>query len=511
MVDLLLCEPTWSDHGDCNATENRINILRKLESIIWSLITCEGRSEARLWLCKTISCFSSITPQAQCEVFEKLLRSRPRKTGLAAQLLQMIFEKRPHKLCHIIAKNYYILETFFKGNPRRILQWFGTFAGVGESEHRKGARALSQFSFVNRDICWDELVWKGKHGYSPAVVATKPHYFLDLDVQRTMENFIENVPEFWSSDELMESVKDGEIFLMDSKFFIDCFIELMYDKDSKEIWEVIDNFLLLESFSSLCNHLLLILEESDLSTFLKLLGKFQTLRMETESIGHPSYWLEFLLCIHNDIASIDELLLLNAVINQGRQLLRLLRDEEHEEERRKIGELVLEINNTSGAYDAALVKECLKTKKVDSVKWLGFLSWVLQFRLLEECKTPDSWEALFIMNKINFRKSSSYDLIQTGQVLEESESSFDDGGYTKARRKNEKTRKRRRRHYGLDDDDRDDLVDVDISSSWQNVQPREGSWLLSTDNYSSSWTSVDLPEYMAKYCFSTWMKWLRSK
>ncbi|KNA07411.1 hypothetical protein SOVF_172120 [Spinacia oleracea] len=39
------------------------------------------------------------------------------------------------------------------------------------------------------------------------VVATKPHYFLDLDVQLTEKNFLENIPEFWSSEEFSESLK----------------------------------------------------------------------------------------------------------------------------------------------------------------------------------------------------------------------------------------------------------------------------------------------------------------
>lgn len=57
----------------------------------------------------------------------------------------------------------------------RILQWFSSFSGAVDVEHGKGAKALSQFAFVNRDICWEELEWKGKHGQLPAMVATKPH------------------------------------------------------------------------------------------------------------------------------------------------------------------------------------------------------------------------------------------------------------------------------------------------------------------------------------------------
>ena len=121
------------------------------------------------------------------------------------------------------------------GNPKRALQWFVNYSSGNGLELGKGAKALSQFAFKNRDICWEELEWKGKHGQSPAVVATKPHYFLDLDIQQTVENFLENVPEFWSSNEFTESVKDGDIFFIDRQFFVQYFIDLMYEEDAGDI------------------------------------------------------------------------------------------------------------------------------------------------------------------------------------------------------------------------------------------------------------------------------------
>ncbi|KAL5703379.1 hypothetical protein ACHQM5_028477 [Ranunculus cassubicifolius] len=500
-MELLLSEPTWNDEGDSEIENNGIDVLKKLESIIWSVVTSEGRSEARLWLCKTISCLSDVTPQVQCDVFMKLLRSRPRKISLAEQVIRMMFEKRLRKLAGIVAKRTYVLEDFFKGNPRRISQWFGHFASSGESDHKLGARALAQFAFVNRDICWEELEWRGKHGQSPAVVATKPHYFLDLDVQRTVENFLEYVPDFWSSNELAESVKDGELLLMDAKFFIDYFVDLMYEKDSEEVWEVVRDLILQEPFSSLCHRLLIILEEGDLCNFLNSLGKFHNPKIGPKCVGQTSYWLELLLYMHRGCAPLDELLLVNAIVNQGRQLLRLLRDEEHEEQRRKIEELVSEISITS------VVKGCLKMKGAESVKWLGLQSWVIQYRLSEECKTADSWEAIFIKSGIGFRKSGEHDLLYTDKLLEESE----DESSVRARRKKGKSGKKRKRYYGLDDCDMDEVVDVDTLCVWQSLQHGTRSWLLSTDNYCSSWNIVDLPEYMAKHCFSTWMNWLSSR
>jgi hypothetical protein len=37
------------------------------------------------------------------------------------------------------------------------MQWLGHFAVTGESTHRKGAKALFEFAFVNHDCCWKEF------------------------------------------------------------------------------------------------------------------------------------------------------------------------------------------------------------------------------------------------------------------------------------------------------------------------------------------------------------------
>ncbi|KAJ4968893.1 hypothetical protein NE237_015594 [Protea cynaroides] len=515
MVQLFLSEPLCNDNPISDAAKQRLSLLKKLESIVWKLIASSGRSEARVWLCNTISCISSISPHQQCNVFMKLLNFKQPKKALAAQLLQMIFEKRPQKAGQIITKKSYMVEKFFRGNPRRILQWFDNFSHSDESGHRKGSRALSQFAFVNRDICWEELEWKGKHGQSPAMVATKPHYFLDLDIQRTVENFLENVPEFWSSDELAESLKDGEILHIDTNFFVDCFIDLMYKEDSAEVWQLINKFLKEESFSVLCYHLLIILEERDLCAFLGLIGEILSRRIDCNEFAHPSFWLEIILSRCNGCIPIDDLLLLNAVINQGRQLIRLIQDEGEEEQKGKIKDLVFQICATSTITSlwASLMQEFLKMKKVEVIKWLGLQSWVLHYRLLEECKNPELCEALFMENGISFRRSDAYALLSPERFLEESGSDLECGGSSRVKRKKKaKTRQnKRRRDYSLDKDNDNEPVDFDSTRGRQGLHSRTGNWLLSTDGYSSSWNSVDLPEHLAKHCFSTWMKWVYCK
>lgn len=513
MVPLFLSEPNWDEEaGDNEAIHQIVSHLNKLGSVIWSVMTSGGRSEARLWLCNAVSTITTLSPHQQKEIFINLLTSKPTRKGLASQLLQLLFQKRPTKAGSILAKKSYLLEDFFQGNSKRVMQWFSHFGDGGGLEHKKGAKALSQFAFVNRDICWEELEWKGKHGQSPAIIATKPHYFLDLDVQGTMENFLANVPEFWTSSEFAESLKDGEILFLDTKFFVELFVDLMYKEELRDLWDVINEFLKEESFSTLCHHLLISLEEDEFRIFLELLRRYINPRMEPEHFGNPSYLLEFIIFKCGDSESFDELLLLNAVVNQRRQLLRLLHDEECQDEIEQVKDIVSKICKTStDAYTlTSIVKECAITKTIEAMKLLGLYSWLIYYRLSKECQTLGSWESLFLSNGISFHKSEKYSMLHREGSVEESESEADDKESIR-RRKKKKERKKRRRDFDHDDICDYGLLDFDTSDSRLGLQSGGGSWLLSIDDFSTSWTNVDLPEHLSNYCLSVWMKWLVSK
>ncbi|XP_076886098.1 uncharacterized protein LOC143535840 [Bidens hawaiensis] len=362
MVNLYLSEPNWNFDGGDESVEQRISLLNDLESKIRSLINSQSRSEARLWLCKDVSGISSLSRRQKRELSSTLLKTSSQKKDLAAQILPMIFEKQPKKAGSILAKKCDMLEDFFRGNTRRILLWFSSFSGTSDMEHRKGAKALSQFAFVNRDICWEELEWKGKHGQSPAMVATKPHYFLDLDVEQTVENFLVNMPEFWSSREFADTLKDGDILSLDMKFFINMFLRLMYKEDMDEIWETVNEFLMDESFTSLCSHLLIALNESELCVFLDLLKKFLDLNAKPKDPGDTCHYLEIILPRLNGLDSIDGLLLLNTVINRGRQLVQLLQEDEHREEKSQIKDIAQKICTLPENPNCLvpLIKQCSK-------------------------------------------------------------------------------------------------------------------------------------------------------
>ncbi|XP_047944351.1 uncharacterized protein LOC125190961 isoform X2 [Salvia hispanica] len=485
MLQLFLCQPAW-DHDTRNDeySKQRISLLDELEQSIWSFISSGSRSEARLWLCNTISSINSIRPRHQRDLFLSLLRSKPIKRNLASQLLQLIFQKQPQKVGPIIARKSCKLENFFKGNSRRILQWFSNFAGTSGSDHGQGAKALSQFAFVNRDICWEELEWKGKHGQSPAMVATKPHYFLDLDVLRTVDNFLEYVPEFWSSREFSESLKDGSILLIDTQYFVDLFTDLMYEEDLEEVWEVIDEFLMEQSFSFLCHHLLIILEEQDLCHFLDLVPKYLRQKSEIVGLGSASEWFEAILSKYSASTTIDQLLLLIAVTSQGRHLLRLVQEEGSEEQKQKIKDVVsqlCELSNHANDLEAIL-KEGLNSNPLVVIK----------------------------SNGIKFRQSDKYAMLHDDDFPEDG-SDYDRGSRVSLKRKKHRKHKRRHRNINPTEDYEDELVGHDILNNRLDLQSKVGDWLLSTDGYSSVWSSVDLPEHLSRHCFIVWLKWMFAK
>ncbi|XP_062073359.1 uncharacterized protein LOC133777686 [Humulus lupulus] len=513
MVHLFLTEPNWNDLGAYDSAKLRISLLSKLESVVQSFLMSKGRSEARLWLCKTISGISTIARCHQCEIFMDLLRSKPIKYSLASQLLEMIFDKMPQKAGSLISKKSYILKKFFEGHPTRISKWFSNFgASGGGIEHGKGAKALSQFAFINRDICWEELEWKGKHGQSPAVVATKPHYFLDLDVQRTVENFLENVPEFWSSSEFAESLKDGEILFIDRNFFRDYFIDMMYKEKSRDVWDAITEVLIEESFSYLCQYLLITLEEQDLYKFLELLRRYLHPRMEHKDFGNSSLMFEIILSKCSDFRSFDQILLLNALLTKRRELLRFLCDEGGEEAEAETKDIVSQICAIPdhGNSLAAVIKGCFKLNTVEALKWLVLQSWAFYCRLLEECQTVESWESFFLKNAISFRRLNSYALLNDDGLSEESASDLDHGVSKKSKHRR-KSRKRKRRKLDRDNKYDYEFLDFNTTKDGLDLQSNSGTFFLSTDEYSTSWSIVDLPEHLSQHCLSTWMRWILVK
>ena len=66
---------------------------------------------------------------------------------------------------------------------------------------------------------WDLLVWQGKHSQAPVAVAAKPNYFSELDMKQTIQNLLRHHSEFFSSDQMLHSLKSGDITALDRPYF----------------------------------------------------------------------------------------------------------------------------------------------------------------------------------------------------------------------------------------------------------------------------------------------------
>ncbi len=66
---------------------------------------------------------------------------------------------------------------------------------------------------------WDLLVWQGKHPQAPVAVAAKPYYFSELNIQQTMHNILKHHPEFFASEQMLDTVRSGNITVLDKDYF----------------------------------------------------------------------------------------------------------------------------------------------------------------------------------------------------------------------------------------------------------------------------------------------------
>ncbi|KAL8258940.1 hypothetical protein R6Q59_026893 [Mikania micrantha] len=212
-------------------------------------------------------------------------------------------------------------------------------------------------------------------------------------------------------------------------------------------------------------------------------------------------YLEVILPRLNGMDSMDELLLLNTVVNRRRQLVQLLQEDEHREEKTKIKDIVQKICSLPENPNSLvpLIKEYSKKKVINLIKLLGLQSWALHYFMSEGYWASEDWESLFNSNGIRFRHAGKHELLHDKRLIDDSDSD--------SRRKKKAKHRKKRRKSTRDDRYVDDFSDFDFEYNRMGFQSKESYWLLSTDGYSTSWSSVDLPEHLSKHCFSTWMKW----
>ena len=377
--------------------------------------------------------------------------------------------------------------------PKRILHWFDKFAGAGQSEHQQGARALANYAFRNRDVCWHLLAWEGKHAQAPATVAAKPHYFLELDVVDTILNFLEEEPEFWRSFELKDCLKDGEFLSIDVAYFSQHLVkELSGDKEySTETWRVVKDYLKEESFSVLCQQLLHAVTDDNLLKFLNNLGSElsyncdryrnrQRERLSSNADRKPRSFLEVLANAGLKWRGLEEVLFCNACMSHSRKLWRIFQEEEHEEDTIALKKLMDMRYDEEGRDYWALRLKSVSMGKTLACRYVALEGWVLFHRLCVDTVTISSLESLLVESSIKFQRCS----LPSEDV---------EAKHKKRKRKSGKhSRNKKQRKRDLSDSG------DDHETSWSNLEyaDKKGtlsdqySWRLSIDDFSLTWTKV---------------------
>lgn len=392
----------------------------------------------------------------------------------------------------------------FTGHPKRILYWFDRFAGAGQTEHLLGARALANFAFRNRDLCWHRLAWEGQHAHSPSTVAAKPHYFMELDVIHTVHNFLDHVPEFWRSKELRDSLKSEMFWSIDIPFFAEYLAKKLSraldsdTADAEEIWAAVRDYLRSEPFSILCQQLLHVVSDEKLLMFIndlssalsRLIRNYEKALTHntspekattTHNTGHGKArkrnWMEVMVFAAVQWDSLAEPIFCNACIQNGRRLLHLLQEEEHEEEANSLKRLVN--MNECAAGDEGKAHWALRDKisrmdKTDACKYVALEAWVLFYRLSSESTGADLFEGLLEESGIQYRHHSF-----TREDVNTRENK-------KKRSKKSRKHSRKKKHRRRESTDEED----DSRSDAELPKEEERGWLLSIDNYTLTWTKV---------------------
>lgn len=408
---------------------------------------------------------------------------------------------------------------FFSGEPKRALQWFQNFAGVGEIDHQLGARALARYVFMHREASWHELVWKRDRSQAPATVASKPHYFSELDVVETIDNFLDHVPAFWNSEELRDSLEDGQFIALDVDFFVE---ELLAKMDSDAFSSTLKAYLAEESFTVLCQRILPITSDEDFLGFINglLLAMMKWKKdksinwdREAEAGGleivkiRELCWLEIVLSAGLEWETLDDVIFCNACARNGRELLRLMQSEEHNDETRLLESLLADSNPYNEQEHWALRREYLLFPTWQAVQRLTLEAWLLFYLLSQETTRPEVLERLMTENGIGFLRTSAKHVHKSELDMEwkgAKASKEKKRSKKRHRRKRKGTSRKRNKHS--EDDDSESGSDVPFAAE-ESKSESSVSWRLSVDKYVITWTKVDVVEHIVHDALSHWLQW----
>lgn len=393
--------------------------------------------------------------------------------------------------------------------------WFKHFAGPGGREHKYGAKALSQFFFANRNEYWHELVWSGKHPQSPVSVAAKSHYFCELDVERTVERLIDRVDQFWDSEELWDSLENGDIVALNPIFFAEEIEKKMKGRQSREeeaaSWDLLEDFLESLSFPTLCNRVLHAVPDSDLLIFANRLSSFLGNGKNSKWSSRDIDVLNFKKCLEPSNAllqgiswkSFDNLLLCCSCMFYGHRIIKILEEEDNADEFEEISRIlkddnvVFSLESKEGGW--RFKSSVLQKAKEDVVLLIALDSWVVRYKINGWANNP--------LKLGPFLKSLGFEAIPEFEEQLEVQKKRKQQKRRKKKDKLKRSRRKskRRKSSGLSKEsasEEDSRSESEESEEEEDAPKQLTSWTLKMDRKEVKWTVVRLLIFFRTSAFS---------
>ncbi|KAF5842347.1 hypothetical protein DUNSADRAFT_7661 [Dunaliella salina] len=211
------------------------------------------------------------------------------------QLLLLLLEQRRVEVARLLARQPLLFRDFFVGSDLRIMMWFSHFSMSGMTGFKYGAFALAHYALAHRDEAWQYIVWEGKHAQAPVSVATKTHYFCEINVLATVRNFAEHCPSFWSSEQLLKTfTKGGEIIQLDPPYFAKVLYGILCRDPhssgglSSRAQDLLEDFVCQESWQLLSHRLLSLMGDDELLELVSNVSMAATLKL-VPGVGAPTY------------------------------------------------------------------------------------------------------------------------------------------------------------------------------------------------------------------------------
>ena len=220
-------------------------------------------------------------------------RSDDGRRDFGRSIIELWIISNPREASTIIAEHASWISEYFRDAPsraireHRIATWFDHFSPKGLSFFMHGSHSLAVYSLKERNTCWKWLRWKGGHSQSPATVASKTEYFMQLDITQTISEFAKYQPGFWNSKDFLDQIRGSQSFAsIDPEYWAQHLLEYLAavphaDLQDSNLWTMLTAYISNpSSWRTICSRSVTRLSEPDLllfsNTLLQEYGRDQT-------------------------------------------------------------------------------------------------------------------------------------------------------------------------------------------------------------------------------------------